>query len=175
LSTAINLVHGREVLDSRGNPTVEVEVVLQGGARGVAKVPSGASTGTHEAVELRDGDSARYGGKGVLTAAANVSGEIAGAVRGLDATDQAGRPLHEDSDKNRFGTGVSCGSGGLLGPRATSEPAALPARKGRLSTPIGYRGGEAPESFQLVVAFPVGKHDEVVLGQIQIRPPKATM
>ena len=63
MSTAINLVHGREVLDSRGNPTVEVEVVLQGGARGMAKVPSGASTGTHEAVELRDGDSARYGGR----------------------------------------------------------------------------------------------------------------
>jgi len=89
LSTAINLVHGREVLDSRGNPTVEVEVVLEGGARGVAKVPSGASTGTHEAVELRDGDSARYGGKGVLKAAGNVSGEIAAAVRGLDAADQA--------------------------------------------------------------------------------------
>ncbi|HEY8739254.1 MAG TPA: phosphopyruvate hydratase [Candidatus Dormibacteraeota bacterium] len=89
MSTAINLVHGREVLDSRGNPTVEVEVVLEGGARGVAKVPSGASTGTHEAVELRDGDSARYGGKGVLKAAGNVSGEIAAAVRGLDAADQA--------------------------------------------------------------------------------------
>jgi enolase len=93
LSTAINLVQGREVLDSRGNPTVEVEVVLEGGARGVAKVPSGASTGTHEAVELRDGDSSRYGGKGVLIAAANVSGEIADAVRGLDATDQAGLDL----------------------------------------------------------------------------------
>ena len=90
MSTAINVVHGREVLDSRGNPTVEVEVVLDGGARGIAKVPSGASTGTHEAVELRDGDSARYGGKGVLNAVANVDGEIADAVRGHDVSDQAG-------------------------------------------------------------------------------------
>jgi enolase len=78
------------VLDSRGNPTVEVTVELEGGARGMAKVPSGASTGTHEAVELRDGDPARYGGKGVLQAVANVNGEIAGAVRGHDVEDQAG-------------------------------------------------------------------------------------
>jgi enolase len=90
VATSINLVHGREVLDSRGNPTLEVEVGLDGGARGVAKVPSGASTGVHEAVELRDGDPRRYGGKGVLTAAANVNGEIASAVRGRDAADQDG-------------------------------------------------------------------------------------
>ena len=90
MSTSINLVHGREVLDSRGNPTVEVEVVLDGGARGIAKVPSGASTGTHEAVELRDGDSSRYGGKGVRQAVANVNGAIAVAVKGHDVNDQAG-------------------------------------------------------------------------------------
>jgi enolase len=90
LSTSINLVHGREVLDSRGNPTVEVEVHLDGGAIGIAKVPSGASTGTHEAVELRDGDAGRYGGKGVLNAVANVNGVIADAVRGHDVNDQAG-------------------------------------------------------------------------------------
>jgi enolase len=110
LSTAINLVQGREILDSRGNPTVEVAVVLDGGARGVAKVPSGASTGTHEAVELRDGASARYGGKGVLTAAANVSGEIASAVRGLDATDQAGldrRLLDLDGTPNKGRLGAN--------------------------------------------------------------------
>jgi len=88
--SAIRRIHAREILDSRGNPTVEVEVTLAGGALGVAAVPSGASTGAHEAVELRDGDPARYGGKGVLRAVANVNGEIASAVGGRDATDQAG-------------------------------------------------------------------------------------
>ncbi|MGH2462680.1 MAG: phosphopyruvate hydratase [Candidatus Limnocylindria bacterium] len=91
--SAIRRVHAREILDSRGNPTVEVEVTLGGGTLGVAAVPSGASTGTHEAVELRDGDPARYGGKGVLQAVANVNGEIATAVAGRDATDQAGLDL----------------------------------------------------------------------------------
>jgi len=114
LSTAINLVHGREILDSRGNPTVEVEVWLEGGARGVAKVPSGASTGTHEAVELRDGDAGRYGGKGVRTAVANVNGEIATAVRGADATDQAAldsrlRDLDGTSNKSRLGANAILG------------------------------------------------------------------
>ncbi len=90
MSTAIAWVHAREVLDSRGNPTVEVEVRLSGGAWGRAIVPSGASTGAHEAVELRDGDKARYGGKGVLDAVANVNGEIAEAVAGFDALDQPG-------------------------------------------------------------------------------------
>jgi enolase len=88
--SAIRRVHAREILDSRGNPTVEVEVTLAGGAVGVAAVPSGASTGTHEAVEVRDGDPARYGGKGVLRAVANVNAEIASAVDGREATDQAG-------------------------------------------------------------------------------------
>ncbi|MDE2852342.1 MAG: phosphopyruvate hydratase [Acidobacteriota bacterium] len=88
-STTISSVVGREVLDSRGNPTVEVEVALEGGARGRAIVPSGASTGRHEAVELRDGDARRYGGKGTTTAVRHVNGEIATAVRGLDAADQA--------------------------------------------------------------------------------------
>ena len=80
-------VQARQILDSRGNPTVEVDVVLDSGAFGRAAVPSGASTGVHEAVELRDGGEA-YGGKGVTRAVANVKGEIADAVRGLDATDQ---------------------------------------------------------------------------------------
>jgi enolase 1/2/3 len=88
--TAIARIHGREILDSRGNPTVEVDVVLEDGSLGRAAVPSGASTGEHEAVELRDRDRARYGGKGVRTAVANVNGEIAEALRGRDATDQAG-------------------------------------------------------------------------------------
>jgi enolase len=90
LGTSINLVHAREILDSRGNPTIEVEVALDGGAHGVAKVPSGASTGSHEAVELRDGDPARYGGKGVRRAVDNVNGEIAAAVMGRDGEDQEG-------------------------------------------------------------------------------------
>ena len=88
--SAIRRLHAREILDSRGNPTVEVEVTLAGGAVGVAAVPSGASTGTHEAVELRDGDPARYGGKGVLRAVANVNAEIASAIAGREATDQTG-------------------------------------------------------------------------------------
>ena len=87
-TTTISSVTGREVLDSRGNPTVEVEIVLEGGGRGRAIVPSGASTGRHEAVELRDGDAARYGGKGTTAAVRHANGEIAAAVRGLDAADQ---------------------------------------------------------------------------------------
>jgi len=81
-------VTGREILDSRGNPTVEVEVVLDSGAVGTAAVPSGASTGSQEAVELRDGDAERFGGKGVLKAVANVNGTLAEALAGMDATDQ---------------------------------------------------------------------------------------
>src|SRR3712207_2864638 len=86
--SAITDIIAREVLDSRGNPTVEAEVVLETGAVGRAIVPSGASTGAHEAVELRDSDKARYGGKGVLKAVANVEGEIFDALSGLDATEQ---------------------------------------------------------------------------------------
>ncbi len=82
-------VHAREILDSRGNPTVEVDVRLSDGSLGRAAVPSGASTGAHEALELRDGDKARYSGKGVLKAVENVNGEIASAIAGMDASDQA--------------------------------------------------------------------------------------
>ena len=85
----IDQIHAREILDSRGNPTVEADVVLKGGARGRAAVPSGASTGEHEAVELRDGDPKRYGGKGVLKAVHNVNGVIAGELKGKNALDQA--------------------------------------------------------------------------------------
>ncbi len=87
--TAIVRVLDRQVLDSRGNPTVEVDVHLDDGSFGRAAVPSGASTGTNEAVELRDGDKSRYHGKGVRKAVGAVNGEIADAVRGLDAEDQA--------------------------------------------------------------------------------------
>ena len=87
--TEIDLVHAREVLDSRGNPTVEAEVTLGSGAKGRAIVPSGASTGEHEAVELRDGDKSRYLGKGVLKAVENVNNVIGPHLEGLDASRQS--------------------------------------------------------------------------------------
>lgn len=86
--TAIIDVHGRQILDSRGNPTVEVDVLLEDGSFGRAAVPSGASTGAHEAVEKRDGDMSRWLGKGVDQAVENVNGEIAEVIVGLDAEDQ---------------------------------------------------------------------------------------
>lgn len=88
MSTKITRIHARQVLDSRGNPTVEAEVTLESGAFGRAIVPSGASTGEHEALELRDGDKSKYVGKGVLKAVANANGELAKAVMGSDAADQ---------------------------------------------------------------------------------------
>src|SRR5215475_832296 len=81
-------IQAREVLDSRGNPTVEVDVLLAGGAIGRAAVPSGASTGEHEALELRDGDKKRYLGKGVSTAVKNITGKILPALQGVDSLDQ---------------------------------------------------------------------------------------
>jgi enolase len=90
VNTIIELIDAREILDSRGNPTIEVDVVLGDGSVGRAAVPSGASTGAHEAVELRDGDKDRFGGKGVLTAVANVTDRIAPELYGMDAADQAG-------------------------------------------------------------------------------------
>src|SRR5437867_3522192 len=86
--SAIVSIHGREILDSRGNPTVEVDVLLETNAHGRAAVPSGASTGAHEAIELRDGDASRYNGKGVLKAVEAVNGEIFDALSGMDADDQ---------------------------------------------------------------------------------------
>ncbi len=90
MTTAIDFIDAREILDSRGNPTVEVDVVLDDGSVGRAAVPSGASTGAHEAVELRDGDTSRFGGKGVLTAVTNVIDVIGPSLLGLDASDQPG-------------------------------------------------------------------------------------
>jgi enolase len=90
MNTLIDVVDAREILDSRGNPTVEVDVVLADGSVGRAAVPSGASTGVHEAVELRDGDKTRFGGKGVANAVGHVTATIGPAIYGLDASDQAG-------------------------------------------------------------------------------------
>ncbi|MGB0034110.1 MAG: phosphopyruvate hydratase [Candidatus Acidiferrales bacterium] len=108
MSTKIVRVHGREILDSRGNPTVEADVHVEGGAVGRAAVPSGASTGEHEAIELRDGDKSRYLGKGVLKAVAHVNGPIARAVAGMDAASQGAldrRMIEADgtSNKSKFG------------------------------------------------------------------------
>jgi len=89
MKSSIDRILAREILDSRGNPTVEVEVTLEGGAEARAAVPSGASTGAHEALEMRDGYKARYGGKGVLQAVGNVNAKIAAKLRGMDAMDQA--------------------------------------------------------------------------------------
>ena len=108
--TSIQTIHATEILDSRGNPTVHATVVLEDGARGFASVPSGASTGSREAVELRDGDPLRYGGKGVLNAVANVRGELADAVRGLDANDQASvdrAMLNADGTPNKARLGAN--------------------------------------------------------------------
>ena len=114
MNTTVSAVHAREVLDSRGNPTVEVEVRLAGGAWGRAIVPSGASTGAHEAVELRDGDKGRYGGKGVLRAVANVNDVLGAAIAGRDALDQEGldRALIEldgTANKGRLGANALLG------------------------------------------------------------------
>jgi enolase len=127
---AIRRVHAREILDSRGNPTVEVEVTLDSGATGTAAVPSGASTGTHEAVELRDGDASRYGGKGVLRAVANVRSEIAGAMIGRDAADQAALDqalieLDGTPNKGRLGANAILGVS-LANARAAAADAGEP-------------------------------------------------
>src|SRR3954454_21588740 len=113
LSTKIQKVHGREILDSRGNPTVEVEVTLDGGAVGRAMVPSGASTGEREALELRDGDKGRYLGKGVTRAVAHVNGELAKAVVGKAAdqraVDDAMIALDGTPTKSRLGANALLG------------------------------------------------------------------
>jgi enolase len=105
----LRTVHAREILDSRGNPTVEVDVVLESGARGRAMVPSGASTGTREALELRDKDPKRYGGKGVLKAVGHINNEIAGAVRGKPADQRAldARLLELDGTPNKSRLGAN--------------------------------------------------------------------
>jgi enolase len=110
MSTKIARVLGRQIIDSRGNPTVEADVILEGGAIGRAAVPSGASTGEHEAIELRDGDKSRYLGKGVLNAVANVNGEIARAVTGLDASNQGAldrRMIETDGSPNKGNLGAN--------------------------------------------------------------------
>ena len=128
--TAITDIHAREILDSRGHPTVEVDVVLESGVLGRAAVPSGASTGAHEAIELRDGDDQRYGGKGVLVAVGAVEGEIFDALSGLDAEDQVMIDstmveLDGTANKGRLGANAILGVS-LAVAKAAAEEAGLP-------------------------------------------------
>jgi len=130
MDTVVTSVHAREILDSRGNPTLEVDVALLGGASGMASVPSGASTGAYEAVELRDGDPKRYGGKGVLTAVQNVNEEISEAVVGLDALEQIAidgvlRDLDGTPNKGRLGANALLGVS-LASARAAADAVGLP-------------------------------------------------
>lgn len=128
--TIIEGIVGREVLDSRGNPTVEVEVVLASGALGRAAVPSGASTGAHEAVELRDGDKSRYGGKGVLKAVENINDNLADELIGMDALDQIAIDeylLELDGTENKGNLGANAILGvSLAVAKAAAEAVGLP-------------------------------------------------
>ena len=138
MKTQIQAIHAREILDSRGNPTVEVDVTLECGAMGRASVPSGASTGAHEAVELRDKDTQRYSGKGVLKAVSNVNTEILESLRGLDSADQEQIDhlmikLDGTSDKSRLGGNAILGVS-LAVARAAASALNLPL--------FQYLGGE---------------------------------
>lgn len=170
--TAIIDIHGREILDSRGNPTVEVDVLLEDGSFGRAAVPSGASTGAHEAVELRDGDRARYLGKGVTKAVDAVNGEISEALLGLDAEDQRDVDLAMiglDGSDNK----ARLGANAILGTSMAVAKAAANARGLPLYSYIGgvaahvlpvpmmniINGGEHadnPIDFQEFMIMPVG-------------------
>ena len=136
-------VMGREILDSRGNPTVEVEVTLDDGTVGRAAVPSGASTGMYEACELRDGDKSRYGGKGVQLAVENVNGEIAEAMVGLNALDQTSidKMLIEiDGTPNK----TRLGANAILGASLATAKAAAEATGMSLYNYIGGVNAKTP-------------------------------
>jgi enolase len=170
--TAIVNVVGREILDSRGNPTVEVDVVLEDGSMGRAAVPSGASTGTREAVELRDGDKGRFGGKGVLKAVEAVNREIFDAVSGLEAEDQLKIDetliaLDGTKNKSRLGANAILGVS-LAVAKAAAEASGLPlyryiggAMARVLPTPMmnvvnGGAHADNPIDFQEFMIVPVG-------------------
>jgi len=172
VSSAIRSVRAREVLDSRGNPTVEAEVTLTGGASGRAIVPSGASTGIYEALELRDGDRKRYGGKGVLKAVANVNDTIAPAVAGMraddqEAVDRALLELDGTPNKSRLGANATL-SVSLAVAHAAAAQASLPlyiylSRGNAELMPLpqfnilnGGRHAEGSVDFQEFMVAPVG-------------------
>ncbi len=170
----ITSVHGREILDSRGNPTVEVDVALEGGASGRAGVPSGASTGEREALELRDGDRRRYGGKGVRTAVAHVNGEIAAAIVGRAFTqrtlDEALIGLDGTPTKSRLGANALLGVS-MAAARAEAAAAQVPLYRHlssiygsqQLSLPVpmmnilnGGAHADTSVDFQEFMVMPVG-------------------
>jgi enolase len=173
--TAIAQVNGRQILDSRGNPTVEVDVILEDGSLGRAAVPSGASTGAHEAVELRDGDKGRWGGKGVEQAVRNVNGEIAAAMVGREAGDQAELDaaliaLDGTPNKSRLGANAILGAS-LATAKAAAVAANLPlyhyvggAEANLLPVPMMniLNGGAHADNaidFQEFMVMPVGAAD----------------
>jgi enolase len=140
MTTSITKIHAREILDSRGNPTLEAEVTLADGSFGRAAVPSGASTGTREAVELRDGDKSRYGGKGVKNAVANVNTTIAKALAGFDAVDQKGlddKLIALDGTDNKGKLGANA----LLGVSMAAAHAAAASKKQALWQYLMVNGG----------------------------------
>ena len=170
--TAIIHVHARQILDSRGNPTVEAEVLLEDGSLGRAAVPSGASTGAHEAVEKRDGDKSRWLGKGVTEAVESVTGEIAGAVRGMEAEDQAELDsaliaLDGTANKSRLGANAILGVS-LAAARAAADARGLPLYRyvGGVSASLlpgpmmnilnGGAHADNPIDFQEFMVMPVG-------------------
>lgn len=168
----ITHIHGREILDSRGNPTVEVEVTLETGVRGRAAVPSGASTGSHEAVERRDGDKSRYFGKGVLGAVEAVNGEIFDALTGLEAEEQIAidqRLIDLDGTENKERLGANAILGASLAiAKAAAEERGLPLYRyvggvfaHVLPIPMmniinGGAHGDNPIDFQEFMIMPVG-------------------
>lgn len=140
MTTSITKIHAREILDSRGNPTLEAEVTLADGSFGRAAVPSGASTGTREAVELRDGDKGRYGGKGVKNAVANVNTTIASALKGYDAADQKGldgKLIALDGTENKGKLGANA----LLGISMAAAHAVAASKKQALWQYLMVDGG----------------------------------
>jgi enolase len=170
--TAIIDIHAREILDSRGNPTVEVDVLLEDGSFGRAAVPSGASTGAHEAVELRDGDKGRFLGKGVLQAVGAVNGEIAGALVDMDAEDQrdidlAMIALDGTENKSRLGANAILGTS-LAVAKAAADARGLPLYSyvGGVSAHLlpvpmmniinGGEHADNPIDFQEFMIMPVG-------------------
>src|SRR5215510_12587460 len=159
--TAIVDIIGREILDSRGNPTVEVDVVLEDGSRGRAAVPSGASTGAHEAVELRDGDKARYQGKGVRKAVDAVNGEIFDAVGGMDAEAQAKIDetliaLDGTPNKGRLVAKAAAGANGLPLYRYVGGVAARLLPVPMMNIVNGGAHADNPIDFQEFMIMPVG-------------------
>ena len=172
VDTSITFVDAREILDSRGNPTIEVDVVLAEGSIGRAAIPSGASTGVHEAVELRDGDKERFGGKGVRKAVRNVTEEIGPAVLGLDAADQAGLDsvlidLDGSPNKGRLGANAILGVS-LAAAHASAAALDLPLYRylggvGARTLPVpqfnilnGGKHAQDSTDFQEFMVMPVG-------------------